>query len=46
MENSGFINITMEKYNEHQQTFIRDNTHSYQDDFIFIKGNEKNGILI
>jgi endonuclease/exonuclease/phosphatase family metal-dependent hydrolase len=36
----GFINCTMEQFGEHRQTFVRENTFPYQDDYIFIKGND------
>jgi endonuclease/exonuclease/phosphatase family metal-dependent hydrolase len=37
----GFINCTMKQYGEHKQTFVRDNTFPYQDDYVFIKGPNK-----
>jgi len=37
IDDMGFINCTMVKYKEHKQTFVRENTFPYQDDYVFIK---------
>ena len=36
----GLLNCTMERFGEHKQTFIRENTFPYQDDWVFIKGEK------
>jgi endonuclease/exonuclease/phosphatase family metal-dependent hydrolase len=41
IEDMGLINCTMKQFGEHRQTFVRENTFPYQDDWVFIKG-EKN----
>jgi endonuclease/exonuclease/phosphatase family metal-dependent hydrolase len=38
IDDMDFINCTMEQYKEHKQTFVRENTYPYQDDWMFIKG--------
>jgi exonuclease III len=40
IDNMKFTNCTMAQFGEHRQTFVRENTYPYQDDYIFIKGHK------
>ena len=40
IDDMGLINCTMKQFGEHKQTFVRENTFPYQDDWVFIKGQK------
>ena len=45
IDDMGLVNCTMKQFGEHKQTFVRENTFPYQDDWVFIKGQKDKWVV-